>query len=90
MKKLTTSLSAGIVVLAGASAQATEVSPVTLESAEVIEVLIDEGQVLVDQSGVVRVNKSLYEILKQKGVLTEKALGRSSDTDGGAKCRSGG
>lgn len=99
MKKQSTSITAGIALLAGLSAQAQEPAPIIVSenievAADLVEELVIQGQVTVSPKGDLKIDKSLFDVLRERGILKDKAFTpRDSDSNstgvggGGSKCR---
>lgn len=97
MTKKSTTITAGIALLAGLSAQAQEPSQITFENTEIaadlVEELVMQRQVIVSPKGDLKIDKSLFDVLRERGILKDKTFTpRDSDSNatgsgGGNKCR---
>ncbi len=100
MKKQSTSITAGIALLAGLSAQAQEPTPIIVSenievAADLVEELVIQGQVTVSPKGDLKIDKSLFDVLRERGILKDNFFTpRGSDCEGagsgggGHKCHS--
>ncbi|UOF00829.1 hypothetical protein [Bdellovibrio reynosensis] len=87
MSKKTPAITAGVALLAGITVQASEIATPDVKaeiSADIIEEMVFEKQLSIDQNGVVRVDKGLFEVLRERGILNEKEV--LSDSSSGIRC----
>lgn len=93
MKKQSTSITAGIALLAGLSVQAQESAPIIVSenievAADLVEELVIQGQVTVSPKGDLKIDKSLFDVLRERGILKDKGLIQGNTDTLGGKCKS--
>lgn len=92
MSKSNVTISAGIALLASLSANGNQVNTVNTEiteiAADTVEDLIAGGQIKIDQKGSIKIDKTIFDILRERGILKDNVGIQSSTDTFGGKCKS--